>query len=98
MKKYILFTLIMSLGVTNLEAAEIKEGSLYCISLKTIENYYNYRENGFETSAQKLLDDSDCFIKQRNEKVLFKSETGKYSEVEGLDGFIVWTNNKNIKK
>jgi hypothetical protein len=96
MKKTLLVALLTVFSVLNANAAELKEGSLYCVSSKKIIAYYDFVERGREDFAQKLLDKSDCYFKKKPIEVYIKSEQKKYTEVELLSGFTVWTKNENI--
>ncbi len=96
MKKTLLLLLVTVFSAINANAAQLKEGALYCVSSKKIIAYYDFIERGREDFAQKLLDKSDCYFKKKPVEVYVKTEQKKYTEVELLAGFTVWTKNENI--
>lgn len=96
MKKTLIFSTLMVLLSFNAKAAEIKQGALYCINAKKIIAYYDYKENGNDKYAKKLMDRADCFIKGRNEEGILRKQQKKYIELELLSGFKIWTKEENI--
>jgi len=96
MKKTLFLSVCIALFSLNVNAAEIKEGALYCVSSKKAIKYYNYLEQGYDDYAKKLMQRSDCFIKGKNEEVIIKSEQKKFVELELLSGFTIWTKKENI--
>lgn len=96
MKKLIILIIALLISVTNVQAVELKKGSLYCISLKKVTNYDRYKSEGFENFASELMRNSDCFVKNRNERVLLLSKSKNYASVKTQQGFTVWTRIENI--
>lgn len=94
--KKLLIIVFIALFSLNSYASELKNGALYCVGSKKIINYYDYLEQGYDDYAQRLLDNSDCFIKNKQEKVYILLEQKKYTQVELPTGFKVWTKKENI--
>lgn len=98
MKKILFLLMIITLLSVNVAFADVlKEGSLYCVSLKKVIRYDNYVTKGREDLAKRLIEKSDCYIKEKDEEVFVDSKSKEYVQIELLDGFSVWTNKENLK-
>ena len=93
--KLFVFVALMAVSF-NSYAEQLTDKSMYCISLKSINSYYDYTEQGKDDFAKRVFEKSECFIKKGDENVVVHSKGAHYSLVELLNGFKVWTKTKNI--
>lgn len=97
MKK--LFILAMFLGLSaQAHAATLKEGALYCIDSRKLNSYYQYEQANNNELMEKLLNDSECYIKKRDAEVFVEMsiKSKGFLKLRTEKGFSIWTKKENV--
>lgn len=80
----------IALSGTSAHAAELKAGSVACLSQKYLERYLSFVRANEQSFANTMLDRAQCYTQQSNQQVAVVAGSGDKLKVDTPSGFSVW--------
>lgn len=93
---------LLSLGfvmmATAVNAGEIQEGAVVCITQKYLEKYEAFVADEAEDFVDEMFKRAQCVTKKKQSTAYKVAEVGSHVQVEVVEGFKLWLNKDGFQE